>query len=268
MSGRRAKMFGTAGARGKGIAMKKYILTAVVGLIGLTIVAGSLLGQAEEGRERGRRRREGGGDRTERRERFRRAQQEREDALIDSLELSAEKEAAVRQIFETQREEAANTRGENRELFQKMRAAREEGDEEAARKLMQEFRERREQGNENLMNQLKEVLNEEQMAKVQESRVAGRRGRGGRGRPRPEPRIFGAVQELNLTQQQRTQVKKILDNAEQQILRILTPDQRKGLKEASERLGQRRAEFPGRRRGGGRARGRGRGREAAPEGAE
>ncbi len=250
--------------------MKRYILTAVVGLIGLTIVAGSLLGQAEDGRERGRRRREGGGDRTERRERFRRAQQEREDALIESLELSAEKEAAVRQIFETQREEATNSREENRELFQKMRAAREEGDDEAARKLMQQFREQREQSSENLMNQLQEVLNEEQMAKVQESRVGGRRGRGGRdrGRPRPEPRIFGAVQAMNLTEQQRTQVKKILDNAEQQILRILTPEQRKGLREASERLGQRRAEFQGRGRGRGRARGRGRGREAAPEGAE
>lgn len=258
--------------------MKKYILTAAVALVAAGMFSVALMAQeADEGAAEG-----------DRAQRFRQMRQRRVEAakgrldtFIESLDLSEEKEATVREIFESQQEANAASRRENmgkmRELGKEYREARQSGDTEAMTAIREKMRASRGDRNANLVEQLEAELDEEQMAKVKTylaSRRRGRRGRAGR------PRIFGALESLELTAEQQAQVRQILDKAEADVMKVLTPEQQEQLR-TSMRLrrrgdgrqgeGRGREGRGGRRRGGRGRMGRGRGgdeAETAPENAE
>lgn len=207
--------------------MRKCILAVAIGLVG--ILAGPMLVEAQEGAggEKGDRPPRGGRMRQMREGRVKKAAA-RVDAMIESLGLDAGNQTAVRKVFESHREEQAAWRRENRELFRQMREAMGSGDQEAVKKAREGIEAHRKQAQENLMKQLKGLLNKEQMGKVKEFLTEGKPPR----RPvRPRLRdILAGLTKVNLTQGQSTKIGKILTDTEVQIMKVLTPKQRKQLR--------------------------------------
>lgn len=131
--------------------------------------------------------------------------------FIKELDLTAEKEAQVEQIFKTHRQAVANWASENaddvKELRERIAEAREAGENEkakAAREKLRKLFQSRAQLRKDLLEQLGEVLTDEQMKKVKT-----------RFRPRvlARHRILAAIRRLDLTEEQKAQIKEILDAA-------------------------------------------------------
>jgi len=136
------------------------------------------------------------------------------EKLVKDLGLTEEQQEPVRQKLKAARDERKNYQQEHGEelkaLRAEMRKARKSGDEDAikaAAAKMKTHREAMQQMRANLETQLADVLTEEQMKKFK----AIRAGRGPR--RRPGARLLGALRRLDLTEQQRGQVKKIMSEA-------------------------------------------------------
>ena len=133
--------------------------------------------------------------------------------LMEELNLSEEQAAHVRQILQTHHQAQQNWRREHGEEFraarEALRKARQERDAEAvqaARKQFKELRAAREGSRKDLLQQLDDVLNDEQMAKMK------RFLRAGRGRPMSGQHLAG----LDLSDEQKAQAKEILQAARKQ----------------------------------------------------
>jgi len=237
--------------------MKRWYLTPAIWLLAAIVLAPSLPARGEDnpGKEakslRAGRAHRGEWDKL-------RARRLRE--LIQSMDLSDEQEAQVRQILQTQRQAVMNWRRENagkfaelREKLQEARKAQDKAAVEAAIKEMKELGEARKQLHEDLIDQLKKVLDKEQMAKIKRF-FADIRRRGRRG-----AMLLGAIKRLDLSEEQKAAARKILQAAKAQANKaekpeekaeimfaafakirkeVLTDEQRKKLEEMRERWGR------------------------------
>ena len=129
------------------------------------------------------------------------------DNVIKELKLSEDQDKRVRQILDTFRQEMQTWMQQSgqqmRDLFGKARG--QGADAEAARKKLQEIGQERQKKVENLIARLKDVLNAEQLAKVQ-AVLEPRGGPGG---------MMGAraMEQLGLTDEQKKKAKEITDAA-------------------------------------------------------
>ena len=132
--------------------------------------------------------------------------------LPEQLELTDEQRAQYDALIDDLRSE----RDSRRELWQQMRAAQDAGDEERAEQLREELRANRgERGGlpESFFENLGKILTEAQQAKLADLRSdTGRRGGGDRDEL-SVPGVMRAVQRLDLTSEQRTQIRELTQNA-------------------------------------------------------
>ncbi len=214
--------------------MKKHALMVVIGMVALSMLAGPLLAEGKDapttqkhrrGQGRGR---FAGGHTGERQRRIHQGLRK----LIESMDLSEEKEAAVGKILSAQKEAAGKSRRENRQR----------------------------------MAQLKEVLNEEQMAEVKKFFAKVRPKRPGDPGGRPDRPGRRALAGLDLTDEQKAKIAAIHKEAAERIkAEVLTAEQREKLKKMRKRgdrrpgskgdqrpgpQGDRRPGRPGKRRAG------------------
>ena len=145
------------------------------------------------------------------------------EEAVKELQLTQQQEAQVRQILETHRQAIANWRKENQgkleELQQQIKAAREAKDAENRKSLVEQRRQllaSRMKLTSNMLKQLGEVLNKEQVAKIE--------GVLGAMAPRPFEALRNALQSLNLTEAQQTQVKEILAKAREEFRAAMEQD--------------------------------------------
>jgi len=202
--------------------MKRWYLTLAIGLLAVTALAPPAKG-ADKPPDKARPARAGKRLRGE----WDRGHARRLRELFQSMDLSDQTEAQVRQIFETQRQAVMNWARENDgkfvELRKKLQAARKAQDKEAAEAAMKEVKElgkARKQLHEDLMNQLKEVLSKEQMVKVKKFFTDMRR------RGRPGAMMLRAIRRLDLTEDQKAATRKILDSAKAQARKADDPGQK------------------------------------------
>jgi len=139
------------------------------------------------------------------------------ERLVKELNLTEEQQVQVKQIWETHVQAMRNYHKEHgaelKELREKMRAARESGDKDEMKKLAEEMKELGKERvglAQNLEKQLADVLTKEQLAKAKQIL---RRGRPGRPGGRPGARLLGALRFVDLTDEQKAQVRKILADA-------------------------------------------------------
>lgn len=153
---------------------------------------------------------------------------ERIEKLIESLELTGEKEAKVQEIFKTHRQEMADWRRQNKARREVLRKALKEAREalQNIRGRMRELAVERKQRHEKLLTQLQAELSEEQIAKVKKhfARI-WRHRRAGRfpGAHRWAGRFPGTLRKLDLTDEQKEAVKKILGEAKAQAKEAESP---------------------------------------------
>jgi len=182
------------------------------------------------------------------------AEFERFRAIINDMNLPPEKRAQVQQIFETFRQSLMNWRRQHQAEIEALR--------EQIRKLEEGPKELRQ----DLLKQLSDVLTKEQAQKLTEALDQARPG-GGRFGEAMAGRLREALNRLELTDEQKTQIKTAFDKAREdfgnaktpqdreqvqktlreQIEKILTPQQRQKLAEMRERTSQP-ASGPGERR--------------------
>lgn len=191
-------------------------------------------------------------------------------AVFKSLELTEEQNQQVREIMKSQRQAVQNWRKENegkmRQLRQKLREAKKDGNDEAAADIkaeMEKLATSRKELHENLMKRLGDVLNEKQMDKVRQWFKQAQGKCKDKMRASNKPRIKQMMDKLDLTDEQKSKMKDIhaetrkkLEAAETrqakgEILResmkkmeeVLTPEQLEKLKKMAHRKG------PGRGKG-------------------
>ena len=153
------------------------------------------------------------------------------DELIEKLDLAPSVETQVRQIFQTHHQAVANWRREHgedfRELAEQYRKAADAGDDkkaEAIRKKMHKLKEGRRKLRDELTKQLADVLNDEQMAKVKEC-FARHRRRSAAG--------LAVLQQLDLTDKQKAQVREILDDAGKKAEKLDDAEEKKKVRRAA-----------------------------------
>ena len=138
------------------------------------------------------------------------------EKLLESFNLSEEKLARVKQIFDTRRQADANWKKENAEDFKGIREAMvqaKKDDDSAAMKAaherMKKLTASRKSDSEEVFVQLSEILSKDQLAKVKGLMSPRRSGSGShwlRGRP-----LNAALEKLDLTDAQKAEIKKIQD---------------------------------------------------------
>lgn len=190
------------------------------------------------------------------------------EKLAERLDLTDEEVADLKEAWAEHREAVAEHREENREaaraLHEKMRAARADGDEEELAELREELREMmkgRAKLRADLHERIMDALPEdkaEKLSELHESRKRARAGAGGMGARRGHVPPLAALHRLELTEDQKDEIKAIVEEAHEKIQAVLTDEQR-------ERLQQMRKKARG-RRGEGDRRGRFRGRRGRPGG--
>ncbi|MDY6914190.1 MAG: Spy/CpxP family protein refolding chaperone [Planctomycetota bacterium] len=157
--------------------------------------------------------------------------QAKTDELIEKLKLAPSVETQVRQIFQTHHQAMANWHREHgkefRELAEQHREAVKAGDEkkaEALRKKMHKLGEGRKKLHDELMKQLADVLNDEQLAEVKKC-FARHRRRFAHG--------LETLQQLDLTDKQKAEVKEILDAARKKAEKLDDVEEKKKVRRAA-----------------------------------
>ena len=187
--------------------MKKFLSVTLMSVIALGVISLPAFGEGEG---------EGGGKGRRKRVRDRRGERGKAmfEKLVKDLGLTADQQEQVRQKLKASRDERKNYQQEHGEqlkaLREEMRKARESGDKDAikaAAAKMKKHREALQQMGANLDTQLADVLTEEQMKKFKALRA--RRGP----QRRPGASLLGALRRLDLTEEQRGKVKKIMAEA-------------------------------------------------------
>ncbi len=211
--------------------MRKYFVFAVV----LLVFAGVVFAQDRDGRDEGRRKPRGdGGDR----------KANMGQRLQEELGLTENQAKQFRQIMETQRQAMQNWQKENGEamkgLQKQMKEAMQAGEKDKAQSIREKMKEQfagRREIQEGLAKRLGDVLTADQMAKFKKlsgQRQGGKGGKDGRdgGFRHPIFRTLMMLRRAELTEEQQEKVKKTLDQAVKKILHeVLTPEQRKKLKD-------------------------------------
>ncbi|HOF17486.1 MAG TPA: Spy/CpxP family protein refolding chaperone [Phycisphaerae bacterium] len=211
--------------------MKKFVILTVVGLMAV----------AATGQE-GPRERRGAGPAS---------RPGRQDAhpgarlqnLVKELGLSDAQTPQVQQILETHRQAVENWRKEHgetaRALGEQIEAAHKAGDREKAKTLREQLSKEmtsRKELHENLMKQLSGVLNEDQMKKVRErfhERLQERR----QGEDRPRRPVLDALMAAGLSDEQKVQARKIMDDAHAKAKEAQNPeDKARIIREAVEKV--------------------------------
>ena len=157
------------------------------------------------------------------------------EKLLESFNLSEEKLARIKQIFDTRRQADANWKKENAEDFKDIRdamaQARKDGDSAAMRvaaERMKKLTASRKDASEELFVQLSEILNKEQLVKVKGLMSPQKSGGDSyllRGRL-----LSAALEKLDLTAARKAEIKKIQDAANAEIQKA-----RDAMKEAKTR---------------------------------
>ncbi|HAU36642.1 MAG TPA: hypothetical protein DCX07_02860 [Phycisphaerales bacterium] len=200
--------------------MKKFVILTVVGL--MAVAAAGQEGQRE-------RRGIGAASRPGREDAHPGA---RLQNLIKELGLSDAQAPQVRQILETHRQAVENWRKEHgqavKALGEQIEAALKAGDHEKAKTLREQLSKEmasRKELHENLLKQLSGVLNEDQMKKVRErfqERLQERR----QGEDRPRRPVLDALMAAGLTDEQKAQAKKIMDDAHAKAKEAQNPEEK------------------------------------------
>ncbi len=163
------------------------------------------------------------------------------EAMIKSLNLEPEAEAKVRSIFEAKRTQKTEWRKTHGEQFKELRRERREarkagegkpGQPETMPEGIKQMRAERKAAHKQFLAQLDEVLDDEQMAKVKKCfRKKHAKWRGAKQRGL---QILYALKTLDLTEEQKAQVKQILKDTREKIKGVLTDEQRQQLRERRE----------------------------------
>ncbi|MFP4107424.1 MAG: Spy/CpxP family protein refolding chaperone, partial [Phycisphaerae bacterium] len=216
--------------------MKRTLTALLAGALTLAIFAAPTFAQdADNGNGQGQRirkhRRDGKGPRARR---GNRTPAQHMQKLLNGLDLTEEQQKQVKQIVETHTQAVENFHKENREKHRacmaEMKKAAQAKDREAmqtARGKMKGLMGKRMELHENLMKQLGDVLTEEQMEKVkstvQQHRRGGRRGM----------MAMGALRRLDLTDDQKTEVKKIMAAAGEAVQKAEKPEEKREARQAA-----------------------------------
>jgi len=148
------------------------------------------------------------------------------EKLLESFNLSEDELARVKQIFDTRRQADANWRKENAEDFKDIRdamvQARKDGDSAAmkgAQERMKKLTASRKGASQEVFVQLSEILSKDQLAKVK-GLMSPKSGAGShllRGRT-----LNAALEKLDLTDAQKSEIKKIQDAVDAEMKKART----------------------------------------------
>jgi hypothetical protein len=231
--------------------MKKCFVAVGIGVLGLSLLGMPAIarGEDDEGdqprrekrqnRERSEKREKGEGrprDRAGKSARDGRRRGGRLVKLLRSFNLAPEEEARVRQILETHHQAVQNWRSENKSKFkeirEQVRSAREAKDREAmkaAREEMKGLMDSRKALHEDLLEQLDDVLDEEQMARVKQLSARPPMGPA----MRACMRMAGAARRLGLSDEQKESVRGILRAAKADAVKTDSPEAKEQIWEAA-----------------------------------
>jgi Spy/CpxP family protein refolding chaperone len=205
------------------------ILAAGVMLAGMTSLA---LAQGPE-RGEGRRERASSGPSGERPRPLER--------LLKDLNLTEDQQKQVRQIMDTQRQAMENWRKENqaalKDLQKQLEDAKESGDKDkikTARQEIEKIEQSRKALHENLIKQLKDVLTPDQLEKARKFLEQGREQFR---EEHPALRMLEGLKALDLTEEQKTQARAILDQARKKTDAATDPKEKEAaMKAAREKI--------------------------------
>ncbi len=142
---------------------------------------------------------------------------ERMMEALKKLDLTDEQKAQVKQVLDTHKQAVENWRKENEEkgkaLREKARDAKTREDRQAIREEFVKLMQSRRELHEKLVEQLKDILTEEQAQKLR-GMFGPRGGDGPRGH-RPMDLFLGALRRLELTEEQKTKVRGIMEAAKE-----------------------------------------------------